>query len=71
MPNRFNWIFKILKTNPLRDKFYIIYLSVYPCLIFDSDRYGLTTVVLIGFEVENSIIRLNGLEFECKYELQI
>ena len=71
MPYKFNWLFKISKTNPLHDKFYIIYSSVYSCLIFDSDRYGLTTVVLIGFEVESSIIRLNGLEFESKYELQI
>ena len=72
MPYKFNWLFKISKTNPLLEKFYIIYSSVYPCLIFDSDRYGLTTVVLIGFEVETAssdLMALNlSLNTNCKYE---
>ena len=68
---KFQRIFKISKTNPRFYNRYIIYSSVYQCLIFDRDRYHLTRVVLIGCEVENRSIRRNGLEFESKYELQI
>ena len=57
MPYKFNWLFKFSKKNTLFDKFYIIYSRFDPCLIFDSDRHGLTAVVLIAFAVENSIIR--------------
>ena len=62
---------KVSKTNPRFDHRYIIYSSLCQCLIFDSDRYHQTTVVLLGCEVENRSIRLNGLEFESRYELKI
>ena len=44
------------KTNPSFNTFNISYSSFDPCLVFDGDRYGLTTVVLIVFAVEKNII---------------